>query len=81
MIMMTEGATSPKQIVFQVAEIHKPLLSVARVADMGYECVLKKSGGYLRDEYTNELVPVRRKGSLYIMKAWVKADPFVRPGA
>ncbi len=80
MLVMTEGAKYPKQIVFQVAEIHKLLLSVAKVADMGSECVLQKDGGYLRDSYTHETVPTRRKGSLYTMKAWVKADTFVRPG-
>ena len=36
-LMMTEGAPYPKSIVFQVVETRKPLLSVARVADMGFE--------------------------------------------
>ena len=80
--MMTSGAESPKKIVFQVADVHKALLSISKVADAGYECHLNKEGGYLLDTYTGEVVPIARKGSLYVMKAWIKEDKptFGRPG-
>ena len=35
--MWTEGATSPKSIAMQVADVHKALLSLSRCADMGFE--------------------------------------------
>ena len=67
-----DGCKGAKKIVFQVADVHKALLSITRVADAGYECHLNKAGGYLLDVLTGEKVPIIRKGNLYVMKAWVK---------
>ena len=80
--MMTSGAESPKKIVFQVADVHTAVLSISKVADVGYECHLNKVGGYLLDMYSGEKVSITRKGSLYVMKAWIKEDKptFGRPG-
>ena len=36
--MMTRGSRSCKRIVFQVADVHKPLLSISGCADMGFYC-------------------------------------------
>ena len=36
-LMWTEGASDPKQITMQVADVHKALLSLSRCADMGFE--------------------------------------------
>ena len=38
-LAITPGSKLPKRIHFQIAGAHKPLLSVSRCADMGYECV------------------------------------------
>ena len=77
-----------KRIIFQCVDVHKPLLSISRVADMGYECRLGASGGQLVDTQTGEIIPLHRRGNLYHMKAWVKnddmtsntSDGFVRQG-
>ena len=74
--MMTVGSAVPKRINFQVADVHKPSLSVSRVADMGYECRLNKNGGCLMDLMTKEIIPVRRNGNLYTMQVWVRECPF-----
>ena len=78
-LMMTENSTTPKIIAFQVADVHKALLSVTRAADMGYQCVLGKTGGWLQDEEMTERIPIIRKGNLYVMRVWVKECPFIRP--
>ena len=77
-IMMTQNSQVPKRIAFQVADVHKPLLSVTRAADMGYDCVLGKMGGWLQDSRSKERIPIERKGNLYVMKVWVKECPFSR---
>ena len=74
-LMMTQGSGIMKKINFQVAEVHKPLLSITRVADMGYDCVLGKGGGYLIDQSSGERIPLYRKDNLYILKARIKQDP------
>ena len=87
-LLMTLGAAVAKKITFQVADVHKPLLSISRCADMGFQCHLGKEGGYMEDTVTLERVPLHRVDNLYVMKAWIKRDPdqqgnsgppFVRP--
>ena len=73
-LMMTKYANGPKRIVFQVADVHKALLSITRIADAGYECHLGARGGRLLDVHTGETIPIARKGNLYVMKASVKND-------
>ena len=80
--LMTENSHVMKEIVFQCADIHKPLLSVSRCADLGYQCILEKSGGKLKDTVTGEEIPIHRRGNLYVMRAWVrqsKPSGFARP--
>ncbi len=61
-LMMTRGATTPKRITFQVAEVTNTLLSITRAADAGYESPLNAKGGYLLDTYGGEQIPIARKG-------------------
>ena len=73
-LMMTENSEMMKKIAFQCADVHKALLSVGKLADCGYECVLGKQGGVLRDVATGDTIPLHRRENLYVMKAWVKQD-------
>ena len=73
--MATEDSPMMKRVVFQCADVHKALLSVSHVADLGYGCTLSRGGGYLKDTMTGDIVPLRRRGNLYFMRAWVKPDP------
>ena len=79
--MTTENSGTMKRIAFQFADVHKSLLSVSRLADKGYECMLGKLGGVLRDVDTGNLIPLHRRDHLYAMKAWVKQHDsgFSRP--
>jgi len=63
-----------KRIAFQCADLHKPLLSVSRLSDQGYECTLGKLGGVLRDVDTGDMIPLHRRDNLYVMRAWIKQD-------
>ena len=78
--MMTENSQTPKRVVFQIADVHKALLSASRVADLGYECTLGKLGGKLTDVVTGDVIPLHRRNNLYVMRAWVRQDQgFGRP--
>ena len=77
--IMTPGSMVPKLLTFQVADVHKALLSISRCADMGFECHLGQSGGFLLDKTTGEQIPLTRKDNLYMLKTWVRQNPFVRP--
>ena len=80
-ILMSENSQNPKRITFQCADIHKPLLSISRVADLGYDCILSRNGGELRDRTSGETIPLHRRGNLYVMRAWIRQDKsdFTRP--
>jgi hypothetical protein len=78
--LWTEGSNSPKQITVQVADVHKPLLSLSRCADMGFESRFGSKVGCLIDTESGEVIPLKRRGNLYVLRCWVKAAaPFGRP--
>ena len=73
-MMMTEGSRIQTNKVVQWANVHKPLLSLSRCADMGFECRLGTHGGVLMGTQTGEQIPLHRRGHLYHMKASVRND-------
>ena len=75
LLMWTEGADAPKGFAIQVADVHKPLLSLSRCADLGSESRFGQSAGALIDTATGEMIPLRRRGNLYTLRAWVRAAP------
>ena len=77
-VMWTDGAAAPRQINLQVADVHEPLLSLSRCADMGYDSRSGKAAGALIDEEMGEVIPLQRKGNLYVLKCWLRAAPFGR---
>ena len=78
-VMWTEGSQDARKINLQVADVHKPLLSLSRCADMGFESRFGRRADALIDEESGEVIPLERKGNLYILKCWLKAAPFGRP--
>ena len=77
---MTENNDVVRGLTIQVANVHKPLLSLSRCADLGYESRFGKYAGALIDGESGEVIPLVRKGNLYMLKCWLKAAPFARPG-
>ena len=74
---MTIVLRSCKRIVFQVADVHKPLLSISGCADMGFDFYLGDKAGYLLDKHSGEKIPLERRDNLYVMRAWIRQDPGV----
>ena len=70
----TDGATAPRGMVLQVADVHKPLLSLSHCADIGYDSCLSRSCGYLLDHETREARPLARKGNLYTLRGCVRRE-------
>lgn len=73
-MLMKVGTTNPKRTTFQVADVHKPLLSISKVSDAGFACHLNGMGGYLLDVYTGDKVPIMRRCTLYVKRGWFKED-------
>ena len=62
--MMTVGGVVCKRITFQVADVHKPLVSVTGCADMGFDCYFR----FLLGVDSRERIPLERRQNHYIMK-------------
>ena len=65
-------------MVMQVADVHKGWLSLFSCADMGYEGRFGRYAGALICETSGELIPLVRKGNLYVLRVWIKAALFGR---
>ena len=76
--MWTDGGSGPKAISMQVADVHKALLSLSRCADMGFESRFGSKIGCLIDTTSGEIIPLQRRGNLYVLRCWVRAAPFGR---
>ena len=67
-----EGSPHPLLMHFQVADVHRPLLSLSKAADMGFRSYLDDNGAWLEDVENCECLPIERKGDSYVMKLWVR---------
>ena len=75
----TENAGKSRAMAVQVADVHKPLLSLSRCADAGFESRFGQTAGCLIETETGEIIPLQRKGNLYFLRAWVRAAPSDSP--
>ena len=71
----TEGAVGSRKMAIQVADVHKPLLSLSKCADAGFESRFGKTAGCLIDCETGEVIPLHRRGNLYYLKTWIRGAP------
>ena len=60
------------RIDLQVTEVHKPLLSVAKMVDAGQRVVFEAAGAYVEDTQTGNRIPMDRKGGIYEVRLWAK---------
>lgn len=62
----------------KVADVHKGPLSISRCSDMGLFSKFGRVAGALFDEETGEVIPLQRRGTLYVLRCWIRAAPFHR---
>ena len=71
------------KMVVQISDVDRVSLSAAELADNGFETVLKKHDGYIKNMKSKKTIKLLRKGGVYIVRMWVKVDsvpPFRRQG-
>ena len=66
----------------QVADVRKPLMSVAKICDLDHEVIFKKDGGCIRSCTTGEEIKFERHRDIYRMGVkLIEGDMvFSRPG-
>ena len=63
----------PAQTTFQIADVTRPLCSIAKVCDKGNRVVFDSSGGYVEDSWGHKS-HFSRKGNIYTMSLFA-LDP------
>ena len=69
MLNLEAGAGDSAKVIrstFQVAEISRPLMSVGRVCDLGFNCVFTMTDAKVVDSSGAEVVKFVRQGGLYV---------------
>ena len=66
---------------FQVAEVERPLISVAQLAAAGNRVELDAHGGRIVNRATGKAIELKRRGGVYLLEMKpVEASVFPRPG-
>ena len=76
---------NPTDVLFQIAEVGKPLVSVSAICERGNRVIFGKGGGVVKNVRTGAETPFYRKNGVYIMSLWLmdephsQESPFTRP--
>jgi hypothetical protein len=71
------------KMVVQISEVDRVLLAATELADNGFEVILRKRDGIIKNLRTGKTIKLLRKGGVYIVRMWVKTSgtpPFRRQG-
>ena len=77
----TESGTMT-EVLFQVADVSKPLVSVSAICEMGNRVIFGKSRGVVKNLKSGAETPFYRRNGIYILSLWLQDDkeqPFHRP--
>ena len=74
-VQFDKGNGSTGEIVYQVADVSRPLNSVSEICDsgnLGHQVVFGRAGGMVLNLETGEQTHFGRDEGVYIMELWVK---------
>ena len=60
------------EVLFQMADVSCPLVSVSAICDQGNRVVFGRGGGCIQNLTTGLEVPFERRGGVYALGLWVK---------
>ena len=63
--------------VFQVADVTRPLLSVARLCELGNRVLFGKNGGVIKNMRTGNETKFTRRDGIYTFVMWVPSPSMV----
>ena len=71
-VIATQEWSDLKGVEFQVAPVHKTLLSVSKMVDRGHRVVFDSKWSYVEDLKTGGKTTLVRKKGLFVLQAWVR---------
>ena len=73
---------SMTDVLFQVAEVSKPLISVSALCERGNRVIFGRAGGVVQNIRTGRQTPFYRQNGIYVLSLWMldePEEPFTRP--
>ena len=62
-------------MLFQVAEVGKPLISVSAICERGNRVIFGKGGGVVQNLQSGREIPFYRKNGIYMLDMWLLDEP------
>ena len=62
-------------VMFQIADVTKPLVSVSALCERGNRVIFGRSGGVVQNLKTGQEIPFYRKNGIYILSMWLLDEP------
>ena len=79
-VCLADGSRT--RATFQVAEVSRPLMRVAKLCEMGNRVLFEAAGGVLFNLSTGEMTSFTKEEGVYVFDMWVPPlaeSPFARP--
>ena len=70
-------------LLFQTAEMERPLVSASQLAAAGNRVVFSNRGGEIINEKSGKRTALHKRGGIYVLRMWIPANPsqdFAGPG-
>ena len=60
------------EVLFQVADVSKPLVSVSAICERGNRVIFGRAGGVVQNVKTGKVIPFVRQNGIYILSLWME---------
>ena len=68
---MTENG-EPTEVLFQIADVSKPLVSVSAICEKGNRVIFGRAGGVVQNVKTGHIIPFQRENGIYVLSLWLE---------
>ena len=63
------------EVMFQIADVSKPLVSVSAICEKGNRVIFGRSGGVVKNLKTGYEIPFHRQNGIYVLSLWMVDGP------
>ena len=63
------------EILFQIADVSKPLVSVSAICERGNRVTFGRGGGFIQNLETGVRTPFFRQNGIYVLEMWLLNEP------
>ena len=64
----------------KVGDVQRTLISVSRINEFGWDARLRKLNPHLINEFTGEVIPLRKEKGMFLMEMWMWVPTSGGPG-